>query len=408
MQSLRELYKIGPGPSSSHTMGPQRAAKQFKEAYPNAKRFEVTLYGSLSLTGKGHLTDWIIEETLKPSPLVIHWDDNELPRHPNGMKFIAYGENDEVLGEWTVYSVGGGTIEIEGAGESQSVPHIYPHNSLDEIYAYVNEKGITLIDYLKEVEGDDILDFIGGILDTMMENVDRGLNTSGLIPGDLKLERVGKRLLEQAQADTDPLTSARLHLQAYAFAMSEENASGGMVVTAPTCGAAGIIPAVWYYEKNNVKLDRETLIEGLAVAGLFGNLIKQNATISGAEGGCQAECGSATSMAAAGVAYMKGFPLDIVEYSAETAMQHLLGLTCDPVLGYVQIPCIERNAACSLRALDAVQIASTVGKVTKDSISFDTVVRTMKETGQDLKAAYRETALGGLATHYYKNNKLSR
>jgi len=408
MQSLRELYKIGPGPSSSHTMGPQRAAVQFKEAFPNAAAFDVTLYGSLSLTGKGHLTDWIIEDTLKGYPLTINWDDNELPRHPNGMKFVALDSDQNVLGEWTVYSVGGGTIEIAGAGDAQSVPHIYPHNSFDEIAAYIKEKNITLVDYLKEVEGDDILDFISMILDAMTSNVERGLNASGLIPGDLKLERVGKRLLQQAQNDNNPLTSSRLFLQAYAFAMSEENASGGTVVTAPTCGAAGIIPAVWYYYMHNLNVDRETLVEGLAVAGLFGNLIKQNATISGAEGGCQAECGSATSMAAGGVAYMQDLPLDIIEYSATTAMQHLLGLTCDPVLGYVQIPCIERNAQCALRVLDAVQIASTVGKVTSDSISFDTVIRVMKETGQDLKAEYRETALGGLATHYYKNNKLSR
>lgn len=408
MQSLREFYKEGPGPSSSHTMGPQRAAKRFMEEFPNSKRFEVTLYGSLSLTGKGHLTDWIIEQTLKDYELKINWEDTSLPKHPNGMKFEAFGENDEKLGEWIVYSVGGGTIEIAGQGESGTAPHVYPHNTLDDVYAYIKENNISLVDYVKEVEGDDIVEFTGEILDAMMRNTERGLTTEGMIPGKLKLERVGKRLLEQAKAEQDPIMADRLYLQAYAFAMSEENASGGFVVTAPTCGAAGIIPALWYYYMHNRNFDRQLLIEGLIVAGLFGNLIKQNATISGAEGGCQAECGTATSMGAAGIAYMEGLDLTQIEYAAETAMQHLLGLTCDPVFGYVQIPCIERNAQCALRARDSVMIAKTVGGIKLDSVSFDTVIRTMKETGQDLKTEYRETALGGLATNYFRNNKLEK
>ncbi|WP_423362953.1 L-serine ammonia-lyase, iron-sulfur-dependent, subunit alpha [Mycoplasma sp. P36-A1] len=408
MQSLKEFYKEGPGPSSSHTMGPQRAAKQFKEEFPNAKKFIVTLYGSLSLTGKGHLTDWIIEQTLTGYELEIIWEDKSLPRHPNGMKFVALDDKGEVMGEWTVYSVGGGTIEIAGQGGQGNVPSIYPHNTLDEIYNYIRENNITLVDYIKEVEGDDILEFISDILDAMMKNTNRGLVAEGLIPGKLKLERVGKRLLEQANNTTDLILKDRLSLQAYAYAMSEENASGGFVVTAPTCGAAGIIPALWYYYMHDKKTDRQTLLEGLAVAGLFGNLIKQNATISGAEGGCQAECGTATAMGAAGMAYMEKLDLTQIEYAAENAIEHLLGLTCDPVFGYVQIPCIERNALCALRARDSLMVAATVGAIKLDSVSFDTVVRTMKETGQDLKVEYRETALGGLATNYFKNNKLEK
>ncbi|MDR1781815.1 MAG: L-serine ammonia-lyase, iron-sulfur-dependent, subunit alpha [Bacilli bacterium] len=408
MQSLKELYKVGPGPSSSHTMGPQRAAKQFSEAYSDAAKIEVTLHGSLSLTGKGHLTDWIILQTIKDIPTEIFWDDTELPKHPNGMIFRAFDKEHNMKGEWIVYSVGGGTIVIEGMDSGGSLPDIYPLNTLDDIVAYCRENKLTYLDYVKEIEGEDIIDFLGSIFDHMIENVERGLNTEGIIPGSLKLERIGKRLLDEANKSNDIKEQEKLKILAYAYAMSEENASGGMVVTAPTCGAAGVIPAVMYFYYKDRKISKEKLVDSLAVGGLFGNLIKKNATISGAEGGCQAEVGTACAMAAAAVAYFHGLNGKQVEHAAEIAIEHHLGLTCDPVEGYVQIPCIERNGQAALRAIDAAFTAKVVGNIKVNSVSFDTVVRTMKETGDDLKIEYRETALGGLATNYYIKNKLQK
>ncbi|MDR3214914.1 MAG: L-serine ammonia-lyase, iron-sulfur-dependent, subunit alpha [Bacilli bacterium] len=408
MQSLRELYKVGPGPSSSHTMGPQRAAKQFKEAYPNAHHIEVTLHGSLSLTGKGHLTDWIILQTITNIPTTILWDDTELPKHPNGMIFRAFEEDNTMMGEWIVYSVGGGTIVIEGMKDGGSLPEIYELNTLDEIVTYCRTNNLTYLNYIKEVEGNDIIDFLGDIFDHMITNVERGLNTEGVIPGSLKLERIGKRLLLKALESKEEKEIEKLKILAYAYAMSEENASGGMVVTSPTCGAAGVIPAVMYFYYKDREISRDKLVESLAVGGLFGNLIKKNATISGAEGGCQAEVGTACAMAAAAVAYIHGATGKQVEHAAEIAIEHHLGLTCDPVEGYVQIPCIERNGQAALRAIDAAFTAKVVGAIKVNSVSFDTVVRTMKETGDDLKVEYRETALGGLATNYYIKNKLQK
>ncbi|MDL2211604.1 L-serine ammonia-lyase, iron-sulfur-dependent, subunit alpha [Erysipelotrichaceae bacterium OttesenSCG-928-M19] len=408
MQSLKEFYKEGPGPSSSHTMGPQRAAKKFMEEYPEAKKITVTLHGSLSLTGKGHLTDWIILQTIKDIPTEILWEDDELPGHPNGMIFRAFDDEGKMLGEWIVYSVGGGTIVVEGLDGGGSVPHIYELNSLDEIIKYINKKDITLFDYIKEVEGDDIVAFLETIFDSMIRNVERGLNAEGLIPGTLKLERVAKRLNKIAHETTAADERDKLLVSSYAYAVSEENASGGFVVTAPTCGAAGVIPALMYYYYKDRKISKDKMIEALGIAGLYGNLIKQNASISGAEGGCQAEVGTACSMGAAAVSYLEGLDNSQIEYAAEIAIEHHLGLTCDPVQGYVQIPCIERNGQAALRSIDAMLYAKVLAKLRKNSVSFDTVVRTMKETGDDLKQEYRETALGGLATNYYRENKLQK
>ena len=409
MQSLKEFYKEGPGPSSSHTMGPQRAAKRFKETNPSASKIEVTLHGSLSLTGKGHLTDWIILETLKGIPTEIFWIDEELPGHPNGMIFRAFDNEHKQTDEWTVYSVGGGTIVIEGLQTGAgTVPHIYDLNTLDDIIAYLNEKNITLFDYIKEVEGDDVVEFLGTIFDNMIKNTERGLVAEGLIPGSLKLLRIAKQLNEYAKECTREDEKEKLLLSSYAYAVAEENASGGFVVTAPTCGAAGVIPALMYYYYTDKKVSREKMIEALGIAGLFGNLIKQNASISGAEGGCQAEVGTACAMAAAGASFLEGLDNSQMEYAAEIAIEHHLGLTCDPVQGYVQIPCIERNGQAILRAMDAMLYAKTLTKFRTNSVSFDAVVRTMKETGDDLKPEYRETALGGLATNYYRENKLKK
>lgn len=408
MQSLREFYKIGPGPSSSHTMGPQRAAKQFSEQYSDAAKIEVTLHGSLSLTGKGHLTDWIILQTIKDIPTEIFWDDTELPKHPNGMIFRAFDETHHMLGEWIVYSVGGGTIVIEGLATGGKVEDIYPHTTLDDIHKYIEDKNISIFDYIKEVEGADIVDFLGDIFDEFIKNTDRGLTTEGIIPGSLKLVRVAKKLNNLAHNTNNAAEKDKLLISSYAYANSEENASGGFVVTAPTCGAAGVMPALMYYYYKDLGYSKEQLVESLAVAGLFGNLVKENASISGAEGGCQAEVGTACSMAAAAASFLEGLAFDQIEYAAEIAIEHHLGLTCDPVQGYVQIPCIERNGQAVLRALDAMLYAKTLPQFRTNSVSFDTVVRTMKETGLDLKQEYRETALGGLATNYYRDNKLEK
>lgn len=408
MQSLREFYKVGPGPSSSHTMGPQRAAKRFMEEYPNASHFEVTLHGSLSLTGKGHLTDWIILQTIKDIPTEILWDDSELPKHPNGMIFRAFDNDEKMMGEWIVYSVGGGTIVIEGLSEGGEVPELYKENTLDDILKYITAKNMSLYDYVVENEGKDIVPFLEEVLDNFIANTERGLNTEGLIPGELKLVRVAKKINEKAMKCQDVKERENLQLLAYAYANSEENASGGFVVTAPTCGAAGVMPALMYHYYNDCKVSKQKLVEAIAVAGVFGNLIKQNASISGAEGGCQAEVGTACSMAAAAAAYVEGLDYPEMEYAAEVAVEHHLGLTCDPVMGYVQIPCIERNGQAVLRALDAVMLARTLGDIRTNSVSFDSVVRTMAETGRDLKQEYRETALGGLATNYYRDNKLEK
>lgn len=408
MQSLREFYKEGPGPSSSHTMGPQRAAKRFKEAYPDSAKIVVILHGSLCLTGKGHLTDWIILQTLSDYDTEIKWVEKELPGHPNGMVFESLDSAGVVQGLWTVYSVGGGTIKIEGFGDTGSPEEIYKLNKLDDIYEYLNKNNMSILDYIKEVEGDDIVEFLGDIFDGMLANTNRGLTSEGMIPGKLKLLRVAKKLNKIANESQNIEEKNKLLLSSYAYAVSEENASGGFVTTAPTCGASGVVPALMYYYYHDKKASKAQLVEALAVAGLFGNLIKQNASISGAEGGCQAEVGTACAMAAAATAFLEGLSLSQIEYAAEIAIEHHLGLTCDPVMGYVQIPCIERNGQAVLRAIDAALYAKVLGTLRTNSVSFDAVVRTMKETGDDLKSEYRETALGGLATNYYHDNKLEK
>lgn len=406
MQSLKEFYKVGPGPSSSHTIGPQRAAQRFSEAFPCASKIIVTLHGSLSLTGKGHLTDKIILDTIKNADVEILWDDDELPGHPNGMIFRAFDALDEMIGQWIVYSVGGGTIVIDGLQEDGEVPELYKLNKLDDIYDYVTKNNIDLFDYIVEEEGQDIVEFLGDIFEHFIANTKRGIQQEGMLPGVLNLERVAKSIHEQALKETDETKKNRMLLMAYAYGNSEENGSGGYVVTAPTCGACGVMPAFVYHYYNDLGYSKEQIVKAIGVAGLFGNLVKHNAAISGAEGGCQSEVGTAVSMAAAGAAYIEGLSLKEIEYAAELAMEHHLGLTCDPVEGYVQVPCISRNAQGILRAMDAKETAKLIGNTKGNKISFDAVVRTMKETGDDLKIEYRETALGGLAKNYYINNKL--
>lgn len=394
MDSLKELFKIGNGPSSSHTMGPERAAKQFKEKHLDAARFEVELYGSLALTGKGHLTDWIIEKTLKPTPTTIIWKPEYVhPYHPNGMLFKAYDIDGKEIDKWLVFSVGGGTI-MEENQDRKDAGTVYPLNKMSDIKKWCNENQKELWEYVVEYEGEDIFNYLEEIWNAMEAAIKRGIVATGVLPGSLKYPRKAAIFYRKAKANrTKGGFLGRLF--AYALAVSEENGSGGRVVTAPTCGSCGIVPGLLYAMQEEYQLDKLDLLKSLAIAGIIGNLIKENATISGAEGGCQAEVGSACAMAAAMACFLLGGTLDQIEYAAEMALEHHLGLTCDPVCGYVQVPCIERNAAAASRALDsAIYSLYTDGK---NRVTFDEVVLTMGATGKDLKEEYRETSLGGLA-----------
>lgn len=400
MQSLKELLKIGNGPSSSHTMGPKRAVEIFKNKNLNATKFKIILYGSLALTGKGHLTDYIIKKTLEGYETEIEFDTKtECNVHPNTFDIFALN-GEEVLSSWRVYSVGGGTFQIEGKKEV-SFEDVYKEKSFKEIKEYCETNKKELYDYVVENEGEEIKDFFLSIWNSMQETIKRGLSAEGAIPGKLQIERIAKRIYEEkTENETEILRQKRL-LSSYAYATNEENACGGVIVTAPTCGASGVLPAVLYYMKEKYDFSDEKMIKALAVAGVIGNVVKTNASISGAECGCQAEVGTACSMAAAAATYLLNGSLDRIENAAEIGMEHHLGLTCDPIYGYVQIPCIERNAVAAMRAMDACDLARIIPKRRK--IAFDVVVETMYETGQDLKSHYRETSEGGLAKKYCRN-----
>ena len=401
MQSLQELYKIGNGPSSSHTMGPKRATEMFKNKYPNADKFKVILYGSLAMTGKGHLTDYIINKTLEGYNVEIEFDtQTECKVHPNTFDISSY-KDGVLLDTWRVYSVGGGTFKIADEKET-IIEDIYPQNSFEEIKEFIKEKNIDLYDYVCLIEGKEkITQFLNQVWVAMQETIKKGLATTGTIPGKLKLPRRAKSVYEnKLEFETGDIKRTRL-LSGYAYATSEENASGGVIVTAPTCGACGVLPAVLYYMKEEYHIEDEKIIKALAVAGIIGNVVKTNASISGAECGCQAEIGTACSMAASACAYLFKLDIDRIENSAEVAMEHHLGLTCDPIYGYVQIPCIERNAVAAMRAFDAAVLSLILEK--RKKISFDLVVETMYETGKDLGNHYRETSEGGLAKKYCRN-----
>ncbi|MEG2220822.1 MAG: L-serine ammonia-lyase [Cetobacterium sp.] len=398
MDSLRELFKVGNGPSSSHTMGPERAAKRFKAENQNAAGYRVELYGSLALTGKGHLTDYVIIETLKPKSVEIVWMPEYVhPYHTNGMKFIALDNEGNETNSWLVFSVGGGTIMEEGQ-KRQGGSKVYPLGTMTEIMSWCEKNKKELWEFVVENEGESIWYFLDQIRTALEEAVKSGLSKNGVLPGTIRLQRRAQSFYRKARNDNSRNGFVG-RIFAYTLAVSEENGGGGRVVTAPTCGAAGVIPGLMYALKEEYNLTNEEVLKGLAIAGLIGNLIKENATISGAEGGCQAEVGSACAMAAAMACFILGGSLEQIEYAAEMALEHHLGLTCDPVGGYVQIPCIERNAAAAVRALDSAQYAMyTDGK---HSITFDQVVKTMKETGVDLKEEYKETSLGGLAKYQF-------
>ncbi len=395
MESIRQLYKIGNGPSSSHTMGPMKAAAGFAEATPGAARYEVTLYGSLAATGKGHMTDAAILGVLEPlAPVELVWKPDEvLPFHTNGMRFKAFdAAGNEMLAK-TVYSIGGGDILEEGQSREPS-KSIYPLNKIKDIQQWCEESGRSYWEFVDQYEDSGIWDYLAEVWNVMKEAVERGIEAEGVLPGGLGVRRKAVSYYVHAAGYNSSLKSRGL-VYAYALAVSEENAAGGRIVTAPTCGSCGIVPAVLYHLHTSKNFSEKRILRALATAGLFGNVVKHNASVSGAEVGCQGEVGVACAMAAAAASQLFGGTPAQIEYSAEMGLEHHLGLTCDPVCGLVQIPCIERNAYAAARALDAnLYSAFSDGK---HSVDFDRIVEVMKQTGHDLPSLYKETAKGGLA-----------
>ncbi len=393
MESIKEIYKIGHGPSSSHTMGPKKAAVKFLEKNNTASTFEVILYGSLAATGKGHLTDFAIEQTFSGRDITISWEPKIfLPKHPNAMKFTAFDSDHSIIDEWTCYSVGGGTI-IDDFTESETVD-IYEHNNMTDILAWCNMNGKQFWEYVAEYEDKDIWEFLAEVREVMFDSIKRGLKNDGVLPGGLKLPRKAQSFNTKGHNFATPF-KRRSQLFSYALAVSEENAAGGKIVAAPTCGASGVMPAILKYFQKIHKSDKNAILRALATAGLIGNIVKTNASISGAEVGCQGEVGTACAMASGAATQMMGGTIYQIEYSAEMGLEHHLGLTCDPVKGLVQIPCIERNAFAAERAVAHNNYALLTDG--RHRISFDEVVETMYNTGIDLQSKYRETSEGGLA-----------
>ncbi|HOJ38222.1 MAG TPA: L-serine ammonia-lyase [Ignavibacteriales bacterium] len=396
METIKELYKIGFGPSSSHTMGPAKAAQNFKKKFYNADKIVVTLYGSLAATGKGHFTDKAIINSLYPTTTEIIWRADIIPSfHPNGMLFEAF-KNDEKIGEYKVYSVGGGKIVEEG--ENLASNSIYPLQKMDDILEFCEKNGYSLWEYVELYEGKEIWGFLREIYRTMLQAIENGLKKEGVIPGGLGLQRKSYQFHIKSKI-TGPHLNRFGTLTSYALAVSEENATGGIVVTAPTCGSCGILPAVLKYVQDNLNLSEDAIIRALATAGLVGNIVKHNGSISGAEVGCQGEVGTACSMAAAAASQLMGGTIFQIEYAAEMGLEHNLGLTCDPVNGLVQIPCIERNVFAASKALNAADYA--LFSDGKHRVSFDKIIQVMVETGKDLPSPYRETAEGGLAKFFH-------
>ena len=398
VKSLKELYKIGRGPSSSHTMGPSKAATMFAHRHPEADSFEVTLYGSLAATGKGHLTDIAVIDALSDNGRnrvdIIWQPDVFLPYHPNGMKFAAKDSEGNTGAEWTVYSIGGGTIS-EGPGSAIGEgPDIYGLNSISEIMKWCQDNGRNYWEYVQQCEDEDIWDYLKTVWEAMKASVMRGLDSEGALPGPLKLSRKAATYHIKASGYKANLQTRGM-VFSYALAVSEENASGGVVVTAPTCGSSGVLPAVLYHISKGHDFNEKRILHALATGGIFGNTVKYNASISGAEVGCQGEVGVACAMASAAVCQLFGGTPTQVEYAAEMGLEHHLGMTCDPVCGLVQIPCIERNAFAAARALDANIYASFSDGFHR--VPFDEVVQVMKETGHDIPSLYKETGEGGLA-----------
>lgn len=400
MESLKELYKVGCGPSSSHTMGPKKAAERFAERCRAVDAYRITLYGSLAATGKGHLTDVAIRDVLEPlAPVEIVWKpDVVLPFHPNGMLFEGV-KADAVVDSWRIYSIGGGALANETS--RLEVPRsIYPMTTIAEIKEWCYREGKTYWEYVDDCEGSEIWDYLDHVWTVMCDTIERGLNNDGVLPGGLKVARKASTYWVKSKGYTASLSS-RAKIYAYALATAEENASGGTVVTAPTCGSSGVVPAVIYHLATSRDFLRIRILRALATAGLFGNIAKCNSSISGAEVGCQGEVGVACAMAAAAACQLFGGTPSQIEYAAEMGLEHHLGLTCDPVCGLVQVPCIERNAIAAARALDA-NIYATLSDGSH-LVSYDKVVEVMNETGHNLPSLYRETSEGGLAKRVERN-----
>lgn len=396
MESVKNIFKIGFGPSSSHTMGPGNAAKIFNEKNPGADSFQIELYGSLAATGKGHMTDIAIEAMFAPKNVEIVWKpDIELPFHPNGMILHALLSDKQVSDTWTIYSIGGGDLADENTKIFRE--SLYDMTTMTQILSWCQKTGKTFWEYVLDVEGSEIFDYMSHVWEVMKSAVLKGLDEEGILPGGLGLQRKASMYYVKSRGYQGSMRS-RAQLFAYALAMSETNASGGEVVTAPTCGSCGVLPAVLYHlHSSHHDFSDKKIIRALITAGLIGTLVKNNASVSGAEVGCQGEIGVACAMAAAAGAQLFGGSTAQIEYAAEMGLEHHLGLTCDPICGLVQVPCIERNAFAAVRALDSCSYAMLSDG--KHMVSFDKVVRTMKETGHDLPSLYKETSHGGLAKY---------
>ena len=396
MKSIKSVYKIGNGPSSSHTVGPYNASKIFAERHPEADRFRVTLFGSLAFTGEGHGTGKAIKSGIPGAEVVFNREEENLP-HPNTMLFEAF-KGDQLTGSSRIFSIGGGSIRIENE-ESDEEKEVYPQHNFTEIMNLCRQRSLNLAQFIYRYEDPSIRESLKEVWGAMKASIHRGLSAEGILPGGLGVERKAKLLYEKRCYNESADVTMNRVIAAYAYAVSEENADENIVVTSPTCGSCGVLPSVMYYMEKERGFPEEEILDALAVAGLIGNVIRTNASISGAECGCQAEIGSACSMTAAALASLYGLNIDQIEYAAEIAMEHNLGLTCDPVKGLVQIPCIERNAVAAMRAISSVNLSRFLFSTRK--ISFDEVVATMYQTGLDMNEKYRETSHGGLAQIYY-------
>lgn len=417
MKSIKNIYKIGKGPSSSHTMGPFKAVRHYLENHSDADHLHVTLYGSLAATGKGHLTDkaiqeafetwkWTDKETLESTvrrrgDVVIEWKPKEtLQVHPNGMKIASINYDGDIYDRWTYYSIGGGDIIcMDMPVEGENGPEIYSMNTLKEIMDWCNRSGKSYWEYVDETEGNTygFWEHLYLVWEVMQKAVERGIEQEGALPGPLNMRRKALSYFVRADGQSDAFRTRGL-IFAYALAVSEENASGGTIVTAPTCGSCGVLPSVLYHLKKTYGFSDLRIVRALATAGLIGNIVKYNASVSGAEVGCQGEVGVACAMAAGAVTQLMGGSPSQIEYAAEMGLEHHLGLTCDPVGGLVQIPCIERNAYAAARAFDAgIYSLYTDGR---HRVTFDQVVNVMKQTGKDLPSLYKETSEGGLAKEF--------
>lgn len=398
MDSIKNIFRVGHGPSSSHTIGPARAAGMFLEKCPSAARYEVVLYGSLAATGKGHMTDVAVLGVLEPvAPTTIIWSpDVVLPFHTNGMLFKAFdSEGDEKM-SWTVYSIGGGALANEEFDERKTVS-IYDLHRIKDIQKWCDRTGYSYWEYVSKFEDDDIWDYLNDVWKVMQASVRRGLEAEGVLPGGLGLRRKAADYYIRAKGYTNAVKSRGL-VYSYALAVSEENACGGEIVTAPTCGSSGVLPAVLFHLKESRDFPDSRILRAMATAALFGNVVRTNASVSGAAVGCQGEVGVACAMAAAAASQLFGGTNAQIEYAAEMGLEHHLGLTCDPVDGLVQIPCIERNAFAAARALDANTYSNFSDG--RHRVTFDQVVDVMQQTGKDIPSLYKETSQGGLATTF--------